>query len=137
MANEQVNKLSGGQAKAISANDLIAFIIKEAQHHVINDDRTKSAGLALAAHTNQSRKSKGKKKDKAQSDAMCGNCGKAGHSEPDCWSKGGGKEGQGLKQKKKGKSKEVETVVVAADNNETEMSAFTCMTDHVEMVGCN
>ena len=132
-ANERANKLSGGQVKAISANNLIAFIIEEAQHCVINDDCTKSAGSALAAHTNQSRKSKGKKKDKAQSDATCGNCGKAGHSEPDCWSKGGGKEGQGLKQKKKGKGKEVEMVVLAADNNETEMFTFTCTTDHVAL----
>ena len=32
---------------------------------------------------------------------ICTNCKKSGHSIEMCWAKGGGKEGQGLKQKKR------------------------------------
>ena len=43
--------------------------------------------------------------------------------------KGGGKEGQGLKQKK-GKGKKSETATVAAvDDDNKELFAFTCMSD--------
>ena len=46
---------------------------------------------------------------------------------PDCYSEGGAKEGQGPRQKN---VKKTETVVVAADNNEGDLFAFTCMSDH-------
>ncbi|KAG1847480.1 hypothetical protein C8R48DRAFT_615593, partial [Suillus tomentosus] len=39
-------------------------------------------------------------------DKQCSNCGKAGHTKENCWSKGGGKAGQGpskFPQKKRGK----------------------------------
>ena len=36
-AAERVNKLSGGQSSGIKSNDLIAFLIEEAQHRVINE----------------------------------------------------------------------------------------------------
>jgi hypothetical protein len=36
------------QLNAMKADDLVAFIIEEAQHHVINDDRAKTAESALA-----------------------------------------------------------------------------------------
>ena len=44
-------KLSGLQSNAMEVDDLIALIIEEAQHCVINDDHTKSAESALAACT--------------------------------------------------------------------------------------
>ncbi|KAJ1299271.1 hypothetical protein OPQ81_002676 [Rhizoctonia solani] len=40
--------------------------------------------------------SKGKKKDQGPA---CGNCGKAGHTKQECWSKGGRAKGSGPKQK--------------------------------------
>ena len=49
-ASKHINKLSGSQVNGIKANDLIAFIIEEAQHHIINDEYTKNAEPALAAH---------------------------------------------------------------------------------------
>ena len=49
----------------------------------------------------QSKKKKGKK-NKGESDKHCENCDKSGHVKDDCWAPGGGKEGQGLKQEKKG-----------------------------------
>ena len=39
-------------------NDLITFLIEEAQHHVINSERTQNSDQALAAHAK--RKGKGK-----------------------------------------------------------------------------
>ena len=48
-ASECASKLSGMQSNTIKADNLIAFIIEEAQHCVINNDRMKSAESALAA----------------------------------------------------------------------------------------
>ena len=127
-ASERASKLSG-QSNTMKADELIAFIIEEAQHRVINDKRTKTAESALAARAKKTGKSKGKKKDDSQSDVVCENCSKPGHSKPDCWSKGGGKEGQGLRHKKK--SKKDETVVVAAEDDKEDLLAFICTSDYV------
>ena len=54
---------------------------------------------------------------------------KKGHKKADCWEKGGGKEGQGPKQKK-GKGKKFKTATIAAvDDNDKELFAFTCTSD--------
>jgi hypothetical protein len=90
----------------MKADDLIPFIIKEAQHHVINEDRMKSAESALAACAKKASKLRQKEKDKQKSDITCESYDRPGHSKPDCWSKGGKKEGQGPRQKKKEKSTE-------------------------------
>ena len=70
---------------------------------------------------------KGKGKDKAlsaNSDISCHNCGNKGHKKADCWAKGGGKEGQGPRQKK---GKKAETATVAAvDEDDKELFTFTC-----------
>ena len=95
-ASECVVKLSGGQSHGIIANDLIAFIIEEAQHRVINDNCTKNAESALATCTKKSGRYKGKNEDKTQPDVTCGNCKRSGHLDTDCYAKGGGKEGQAL-----------------------------------------
>ena len=96
-ANERADKLSGIQSSAMKADELISFILEEAQHCIINDKHTKGAKSALAARTKKTSKSKGKKKDKYQSklDVTCKNCNRLGHSIMDCYSKGGGKKGQG------------------------------------------
>ena len=51
---------------------------------------------ALSARIKMSEKGKGRRKYKAKSDETCKNCNEPGDSKPDCYSKGGGKEGQGL-----------------------------------------
>jgi hypothetical protein len=61
----------------------------------------------------------------------CKNCDRPGHSKPDCWSKGGGKEGQGPRQKKKGKTNEA--VIVVADDDNSELFAFTCTLDYITL----
>ena len=66
-------------------SDLIAFLIKEAQHCVINNERTQNLGQALAAHVK--RKGKGKaiqakgdeKALNTNSNVVCHNCKKKGH----------------------------------------------------------
>ena len=130
---ERANKLSGLQSNAMKADDMIAFIIEEAQHRVINDDHTKSAESVLATCTKKPVKPKGKKKAKTQSDVVCENCNRPGHGKPDCYLKGGGKEGQGPWQQKnlKSKSKQQEAVIVAVYEEEEELLVFTCTFDYV------
>jgi Reverse transcriptase (RNA-dependent DNA polymerase)/gag-polypeptide of LTR copia-type/GAG-pre-integrase domain len=127
-ASERVNKLSGGQTSSIKSDDLIAFIIEEAQHRVINEERTKTAESALAARSSTSEKSKGKGKRKEKSKIKCENCKIRGHTKEQCYAKGGGCEGQGPKQKAKAKA--AETAVVAVNDEEGELFAFTCSSDN-------
>jgi hypothetical protein len=64
----------------------------------------------------------------------CDNCGGSGHTQPDCWSKGGGKGGQGLRQKKskKGDKKTNESAAVAKTQDE-ELFTFMCTSDYVAL----
>ena len=117
----------------MKADDLIAFLMEEAQHHVINDERSRGSEQALAAHAKKKGKGKpnrAKRDDKAlnaDSGVTCHNCKKTRHKKADCWAKGGGKEGQGPKQKK---GKKTETAVVAATGGDNkELFAFTCTSD--------
>ena len=134
MAAERVNKLAGGQSSGIKSNNLMAFLIEEAQHRLINEQRGKNAELALAAYSKSSGKIKSAKKDKSdkpKSDLECDNCKQKGHVTEDCFAKGGGKEGQALWQNK-GKQKEAATIVEAKDDEE-EMFAFTCTSDYTDI----
>jgi len=65
----------------MKADDLIAFLIEEAQHRVINAERSKNSESALAAHGKRRAKGKGKEQAKgdekalsAESDISCHNC---------------------------------------------------------------
>ena len=71
-------------------------------------------------------KKKQDKSTKSNSDETCENCGKAGHGKQECWSKGGGKEGQGPRQKKSKKGEKTESAVVAVDEDKDELFAFVC-----------
>jgi hypothetical protein len=127
-ALERASKLSGMQSRAMKADDLIAFIIEEAQHRVINDNCMKSAESALAAWTKNNEKNKGKKK------ITCENCGRSGHGKPDCHQKGGNKEGQAPWQQKTEKGKETDTAVVGINDDENNMFAFMCSSDYADVV---
>ena len=80
---------SSGNKPTVSSHELIAVLMDE-------DRRRKgrggeSSGTALLT--------KGKEKG-ANKDKECYNCKKTGHIALECWAKGGGKEGQGLKGRK-------------------------------------
>src|SRR5271168_995920 len=110
-ATEHINRLSGSQANTMKSDDLIAFIIEDAQHHVIIDERTKTAELALAARTKMAGKSE--RKDEDEPSITCDNCKKQGHTIDQCYSKGGGKEGQAPRQRKKARLVELFTSALA------------------------
>ena len=119
-------------------NDLITFIMEEAQHRVINDESTKNAESALTALSKKQRTRKdhsNKGKEKSTPGATCENCKNAGHTKADCWVKGGGKEGQGPRGRnsKKGEKKAETAAAVEATGNADEIFAFTCMSDYVEV----
>ena len=129
--SEQASALMTGSApKKMKPSDLITFLIEEAHHRVINDERSKNLEQALAAHSKKKGKGKlnwAKTDDKAlntDSNVTCHNCGKSGHKKADCWSKGGGKEGQGPRSRK-GKKADA-AVVAAVDDDDKELFAFTC-----------
>ena len=135
-AAEKATGLSGSTSKDMSPNDLIAFIIEEAQHQVINDKCMKTAESALAARTKNITKSRGKGENKLknmQSDVTCSKCNAPSHSITDFWSKGGRKEGQGPRQKNK-KDKQPKTAVVAVKDDKNKLFTFTCTSDYAAVV---
>ena len=98
-AAEHVSTLLGTlSSRVMKPNNLITFITEEAQHHVINDKHTKNMESTLAALSKKQRTGKhhsNKGKEKSTPGITCENCKNTGHTKADCWSKGGGKEGQG------------------------------------------
>src|SRR3984957_18516231 len=78
----------------LPASEVVNMVIEEAAVRKRQTERSKSSELAL--QTSKATHGKGFK-----SSAKCSNCGKTGHEKPDCYSKGGGKEGQAPWQKKK------------------------------------
>ena len=111
-AAEKANSLTGGLTKKMKADNLIAFLMEEAQHRVINNERSKDSEQALATHAKKKGKGKGRGKGdgkalNADSKILCHNCKKPGHKKADCWAKGGGKEGQGPHQKRARRPKQL------------------------------
>ena len=117
----------------MSPTDLIACFTEEVQHHVINDECTKAAKLVLMAHGKNCSKSSGmgwKKNAAPNLDAQCDNCQRLGHIKVNCWSKGGGKEGQGLGHRKPKIKNPTESATVADSKSTNEdLFAFTCTSD--------
>ena len=132
-ASEHVSRLSGTQSTTMKSDDPIDFIMEEAHHHIISDEWNKNAESALAARSKGTGKSNKKRKDKSKQNVTCDNCHKDGHTKEQCYSKGGGGEGQVPRQKAKAKAKESETAVVATNNEEGDLFAFTCMSHYVAM----
>ena len=134
MAAKRASTLTGNPQKWMKANDLVEFLIEEAQHHIINDECSKNSDQALTASTRKGGKGKSKAwkaDDKTKKDGerkTCSNCKRIGHKSEDCYGKGGGKEGQALWQKKKTLKKDT-AVVAVADTDKDEMFVFTCTSD--------
>lgn len=64
---------------------------------------------------------------------ICHNCEKKGHKKDDCWAKGGGKEGQGSRQKGKKKSEKANKVAVVASDKDDGLITFSCTSDYGEV----
>ena len=99
-AAKKASNITRNTPKHMKPKDLAEFLIEEAQHRVINAEQSKNSDHALVANvrkgTGKSRQKKGSDNEKQDDEIVCYNCNKPGHKKADCWSKGGGKEGQGL-----------------------------------------
>ena len=89
---DTADTLNGGKT---TADEIITIFLREARHRVILKVETK-AGEALAAYANENSKSKSSRKGKRRRPKRY-NCKRLGHKSVDCYSAGGGKEGQGPK----------------------------------------
>ena len=87
------------KAAIITSLELVELLVSEDSRH-----RAKATDNEVANNATHSRKFN-KKGKKGSNGPACSNCGRSGHTIQDCWAKGGGKEGQGPKQKKMDKSK--------------------------------
>jgi hypothetical protein len=85
----------------ITADSFRAFLLDEYERHILMEKEDAKAGKkegkdgkdeAFAADST-------KKKDKDKRKVECHNCHKKGHMKADCWAKGGGREGQGPRQR--------------------------------------
>jgi hypothetical protein len=82
----------------LTANIFEQYILDESEQCTIKNQRQDSKDEAFTADTKKEDgkdTNKGKDKDKPK---WCSNCQKHGHVKANCWAKGGGKEGQGLKR---------------------------------------
>jgi hypothetical protein len=89
----------------------------------------------LAVHGRKGRPGHSHKGEKLKSGVTCENCGKPGHTKPDCYSKGGGKEGQWPKRKKfnKQREKKSEESAAVAKGEDDKLFAFTYTSDYVAL----
>jgi hypothetical protein len=107
---------------SVTPTNLVRILREEGQQKAIEARGTASSEMAMSAEKGKERQKKGKSQKK------CHNCGKPGHFKADCWAPGGGKEGQGPKQKGKDKS-----VSVAKKEAEETMYAFACTSDYAHV----
>jgi gag-polypeptide of LTR copia-type/GAG-pre-integrase domain len=79
--------------KKLTPTDVIWHLTEEATSAEIEDSINKSNAAMLAATF----KAKSRNSRSSKNDILCTNtnCGRRGHTKDQCWSKGGGKEGQG------------------------------------------
>ena len=122
-------------SKQMKPDDLISFFIEEAQHWVINNEHTKNAESALAAHGKYPKKGRfcqKKNSENLRSSVTCKNCTHKGHFKEDCWLKGGGKEGQGPRNQKPKREKKTESAAVA-ESLDDELFMFMCTSDYANV----
>jgi hypothetical protein len=99
-------------AKVLSPDDLIHGLNEEADRCSLkNKSKKDDRDIAFSAGERKTGQKKGSK-----SNIECYNCHKKGHVKADCWSKGGGKEGTGPRQKGKGKGKDSANTAAEKDD---------------------
>ena len=102
-----LNATSSVMGKYMSSDDLLLSVTEEYDRRVLGRGGKKEENAAFTASESGGSRGAGKQ----FSGSKCFNCNRRGHKKADCWAKGGGKEGQGLKRQPKesssdGKAKE-------------------------------
>ena len=102
----------------VKPRDFMTHVIEEFERRALTNVKrgTKERANDFALMTSTDDKNKKK--------IECFNCRKKGHRKADCWAKGGGKEGEGPKSKKKGKEPAKETAKVALDDEDGVWMAY-------------
>ena len=113
----------------IDPDRLIESLGQEADRRALREKGTKKEKEDVALTTSPD--SAGTKK-KERPKVKCFNCKKQGHYQKDCWAKGGGKEGQGPKQKRKGADK---AAAVDDDDSATAWAAIVRGDNQGKMAG--
>jgi transposase InsO family protein len=98
-----VNATSSVLGKTISADDLMLTVTEEYERRNLRN-KTGKKGDDAAFYSNDSGKGQ-KGGSSSKKNVECHNCHKKGHYKSECWAPGGGKEGQGPRQKGKAKAK--------------------------------
>lgn len=85
----------------ITPYELINIISEEFEHRALTDKRPSKRGgnSALSAKANSAKGKPSSVSTSQNPDAVCFNCDRKGHYKQDCWRPGGGKEGQGPRQR--------------------------------------
>jgi hypothetical protein len=98
-----VNATSSVLGTTMSADELMLTVTEEYERRNLKN-KTGKKDENTAFYSNDSTKDH-KGGSSSKKNIKCHNCKKKGHYKSDCWAPGGGKEGQGPKQKGKGKFK--------------------------------
>jgi gag-polypeptide of LTR copia-type len=85
---------SSSNKPTLNSHELITILLEEDRQWHGRSESDTATGMAMQAK-NSSRGGRGSDSRKDET-RKCFNCGKGGHIKEDCWSKGGGREGQGL-----------------------------------------
>jgi hypothetical protein len=126
MAEQASATMGGSSTNRMKLRDFMNFFIEKAQRCIVNAECSKNNDSALVVH-GKKWQGRGKRGMKFKSGMKCDNCGGSEHTQPNCWSKGGGKEGQGLRQKKsKKEDKKTDESAAMAKTQDEELFVFTC-----------
>ncbi|KAJ3496166.1 hypothetical protein NLJ89_g10524 [Agrocybe chaxingu] len=136
-----LNATASMLGKPITTDDLIQKVTEEYDHRTSKAKMSARKEENVAFYANENGGKKGESSSGGKKIVRCNNCKRRGHTKPDCWAKGGGKEGQGPKAKEKakteGKGKERESVSAASAKakDDSDDAAWMAMSAFVQDEG--